>query len=49
MRQTLDPEYYPPHYVPKEGKDATTLVDNLVAPSVKIKGEDQGEDTKEEN
>ena len=48
-RQDLNPNYYPPKYQPNCEKDAPTLVDNLVAPSVKTKEEKKGEDTKAEN
>ena len=39
----------PPNYVPKQGGDAPTLVDNILAQPVKIKEGDQREDTKQEN
>ena len=49
MKPVLDPNYYPPNYVPKQGEDATTLVNNLVALPTKIMEESKGEETKEEN
>ena len=48
-KQDLDPNYYPPNYVPRYGEDVLTLVKNLVAPSTKTKEDNKGEDTKEEN
>ena len=50
IKQALDPEHYPPNYVSKQGEDAPTLADSLVAMPAKMKEEEeQGEDTKEEN
>ena len=47
-KQALDPNYYPPNYVPEE-EDAPILVDNLVAlPVNPIKEEDQGKEEKGE-
>ena len=48
MKQALDLNYYPQNYVPKQGEDAPTIVNNFVAPLVKtIKEEHEGEDKKE--
>ena len=44
----LDPNYYPPNYVPEE-EDAPLIVDNLVTPPEKVlKEESRGQEEKEE-
>ena len=47
-KQDLDQNYYPLNYVSNYGKDAPTLVDNLVAPPVRTNKENKGGDTKED-
>ena len=51
MKQALDPNYFLPNCLPKQGEDAPTLVNNLIATPAKTKEEeeDQREHTKEEN
>ena len=40
-KQALDPNYYPLNYMPKQGVDASILLNNLVALPAKTKEEDQ--------